>query len=131
MEEKFNNATPQRPTGHRTLDAQLVPVDLPRFIKEIRNEAAYHENGKNAITVFKSEHATTTLVALKKDEKVKSGVEEKNLLMSLYLIEGNLSFVVNDKEEYLSVGQLLNYHYDQPFQALAHSECICLLTVIK
>lgn len=131
MEEKFNNATPQRPTGHRTLDAQLVPVDLPRFIKEIRNEAAYHENGKNAITVFKSEHATTTLVALKKDEKVKSGVEEKNLLMSLYLIEGNLSFVVNDKEEYLSVGQLLNYHYDQPFQALAHSECVCLLTVIK
>ena len=131
MEDKFNNATPQRPAGHRTLNGQLVSVDLPRFIKEIRNEAAYHENGKNAITVFKSEHATTTLVALKKDEKVQSGNEEQHLLMSLYVIEGDLSFLTEDKEEYLSVGQLLNYHYDHPFQAFAHTECICLLTVIK
>lgn len=131
MEEKFNNATPQRPAGHRTLDGQLVQVDLPRFISEIRSEAAYHENGKNAITVFKSEHATTTLVALKTNEKVQSGSEERHLLMSLYVIEGKLSFSVNEKEEYLSDGQLLNYHYDYPFQAIAHTDCVCLLTVIK
>jgi len=131
MEEKFNNATPQRPAGHRTLDAKLVPVDLPRFIKEVRNEAAYHENGKNAITVFKSEHATTTLVALKKDEKVKSGNEEQHLLMSLYLIKGNLSFLTEGQQEYLSEGQMINYHYEQSFQAVALSDCVCLLTVIK
>ncbi|MNK51691.1 hypothetical protein D3C87_706090 [compost metagenome] len=131
MEEKFNNATPQRPTGHRPLDGQLLTVDLPRVIKEIRNEAAYHENGKNAITVFKSEHATTTLVALKKDEKVQSGSEEKHLVMSLYVIEGELSFFANEKQEYLSEGQLLSYHYDYPFQAMAHTECVCILTVIK
>lgn len=131
MEEKFNNATPQRPAGHRTLDGQLVLADLPKFINEIKSEAAYHENGKNAITVFKSEHATVTLVALKEGERVQSGTEEKHLLMNLYVIEGSLSFFVNDKEEYLSVGQLLSYHYDYPFKALSHTECVCLLTVIK
>ena len=131
MEEKFNNATPQRPTGGRTLDGQMVSVNLPRFIREIKNETAYHENGKNGITVFKSERATVTLVALKKGEKIQSGPEESHLLMDLYLIEGSLSFLVKENEQYLSEGQLLNYHYDYPFQALAHTECVCLLTVIK
>ncbi|WP_097129501.1 hypothetical protein [Pedobacter xixiisoli] len=131
MEEKFNNATPQRPAGHRPLDGKMVLADLPRFIKEIRNEAAYHENGKNAITVFKSEHVTTTLVALKKDEKFQSGSEERHLLMSLYLIEGNLSFFTEGAEDYVSEYQLLNYHYDHSFQAVAHTDCICLLTVFK
>ena len=131
MEEKHNNATPQRPAGNRTLDAQLVMVDLPRFIKEIQNESAYHENGKNAMTVFKSEQVTITLLALKKEEKFQSGSEEKHLLMSLHVLEGSLSFVVNGVEEYLSDGQLLNYHYDYPFKAIAYSNCVCLLTVIK
>lgn len=131
MEEKFNNATPQRPAGTRALDAQMVPVDLPRYIKDVKNEAAYHENGKNAITVFKSENATLTLVALKKDEKIQSGTEEGHLLMSLYLIEGSLSFYAKEETHYLAVGQLLNYHYDYPFHAIAHTECVCLLTVIK
>jgi quercetin dioxygenase-like cupin family protein len=131
MEEKYNNATPQRPSGHRALDGQLVSVDLPKYITEIKNEAAYHENGKNAITVFKSEHATTTLVALKNGEKIQSGTEEQHLLMSLYLIEGALSFSVNGREEYVSEGQLISYHYERSFQASAQADCVCLLTVIK
>jgi hypothetical protein len=131
MGEKFNNATPQRPAGHRALDGPLVPVDLPKFIVELKNEPAYHENGKNAITVFKSEHTTVTLVALKKGEKFKSGPEEGHLLMSLYTIAGNLTFSVADDERYLSEGQLLNYHYDFAFKAQAQSDCICLLTVTK
>lgn len=131
MEEKYNNATPQRPAGHRALDGQLVPVDLPKFIAEIKNEPAYHENGKNAITVFKSEHTTVTLVALKKGEMIKSGPEEGHSLMNLYVIAGNLTFLVADNEKYLSEGQLLNYHYNFAFKAAAQSDCICLLTVNK
>lgn len=131
MEEKFNNATHQRPSGHRPLDGLLVPVDLPKFIAEIKNEPVYHENGKNAITVFKSEHTTVTLVALKNGEKIKSGPEEGHLLMSLYVIAGSLTFLVADNEQYLSEGQLLNYHYDFAFKAQAQNDCVCLLTVIK
>lgn len=131
MEEKFNNATHQRPSGHRALDGLLVPVDLPRFIAEIKNEPAYNENGKNAITVFKSEHTTVTLIALKNEEKIKSGPEEGHLLMSLYIIGGSLTFFLADKEQYLTEGQLLNFHYDSAFEARAKSDCVCLLTVIK
>lgn len=47
------------------------------------------------------------------------------------MIEGDLSFTVKGDKQYLSVGQLLNYHYDYPFQAIAHTECVCLLTIIK
>lgn len=131
MEEKYNDATPQRPSGHRSLDGLLVPVDLPKFIVEIKNEPAYHENGKNAITVFKSDHTTVTLVALKEGEMIKSGPEEGHSLMNLYAISGELTFLVADDEYYVSDGQLLNYHYSFPFKAVAKRDCICLLTVNK
>jgi len=131
MEEKYNNATPQRPSGHRALDSRVLSVDLPKYVDEIKNEAAYHENGKNAMTVFKSEHATITLVALKSGEKIQSGIEEQHLLLSLYMINGSLSFYAHDKEEYLSEGQLLNFHYEQSFYAVANTDCVCLLNVIK
>ena len=34
MSEKFNESTPQRPEGDRVLDAQLVQIDLAKYIRE-------------------------------------------------------------------------------------------------
>jgi hypothetical protein len=39
MENKSNKATPQRPEGNRVLNAQLIEMDLNKFIDEIKNEA--------------------------------------------------------------------------------------------
>lgn len=62
MEEKHNYATPQRPEGARPLDAAIIPIQLPKYIVQLKTEEAYHKNGKNAITVFKSDKVTITLL---------------------------------------------------------------------
>ncbi len=54
MDEKFNDATKQRPQGERIMDAALVTIDLRNFIKQIREEKAWKESDRNAITVFKT-----------------------------------------------------------------------------
>ena len=35
MDEKFNDATQQRPQGQRIMDASLVTIDLCSFTKQI------------------------------------------------------------------------------------------------
>ena len=53
MDEKFNDATKQRPQGERIMDASLVTIDLHNFIKQIREEKAWKDSDRNAITVLK------------------------------------------------------------------------------
>lgn len=52
MEEKFNEATPQRTQEH-LLDAPLVSIDLLAFIAQIKQESTWKESDRNTITVFK------------------------------------------------------------------------------
>ena len=54
MDEKFNDATKQRPQGERIMDAALVTIDLRNFTKQIKEEQARKDNDRNAITVFKT-----------------------------------------------------------------------------
>lgn len=68
MATKFNNATPQRPQSSRPLDADIIPFDFLKSINQLKSEQAYETNGKNALTIFKSNQVTTTLVALKAGE---------------------------------------------------------------
>ncbi len=67
MEEKHNNATKRRPEGARPLDAGIIPINIPKYIDQLKGEDAYQKNGKNAITVFKSDTVTITLIAMKID----------------------------------------------------------------
>ena len=131
MEEKFNFATPQRPEGTRPLDADLLPIDINQYIKQIKEEEAYYKNGKNAITVFKSNKVTITLIALKENESVHSGNETNEYFMSLQLIDGELFFQAAENNIELDEGKLVTLHHPQSFKIIANKESICLLTMIK
>ncbi len=131
MEEKHNQATPQRPAGARPLDAAIIPIDMPNYIEQLKKEDAYHRNGKNAITVFKSEKITITLIALKANEKVHPGNEEQEAIMSLQLISGALHFESKGEKIVLNTGHLLTLHQQLSFNAIAIADSICLLTMIK
>ncbi len=132
MELKHNNATPQRPEGARMLDAGIIPVNIPKYIEQIKNEEAYHKNGKNAITVFKSHSVTITILALKEGESIRPGSEEnEEAQMSLQLISGHLFFESFGNEITLNDGELITLHQLLSFKAKALSESICLLTMIK
>lgn len=131
MEEKYNNATPQRPHGARPLDAGLIPINLPRYIEQIKAEHAYQKNGKNAITVFKSDRLTITLIALREGENVHPGSEENMATMSLQLISGTLFFESLGSQIDLNAGELLTLHQQLSFNASAKTDSICLLTMVK
>ena len=47
MDEKFNEATTNRPQGHRTLDAPLVTIDLRLFIAQIKQEEQWKKADRN------------------------------------------------------------------------------------
>ncbi len=131
MEEKFNKATPQRPAGTRLLDAEIVPVDIEKYVREIVAESAYEQNGKNAITVFKSEKVTITLLALKNEEFFQSLTNEAHSLLSIHVIKGKITFTVENDSIYLSENQIVNYHLNLPFTAKALADTVCVLTVTK
>ena len=40
MEERFNEATANRPEGNRSVDAHLVMMNIPDVIKQIKKENA-------------------------------------------------------------------------------------------
>ena len=41
MKNKSNQSTSQRPEGDRILNAQLVEMDLNKFIEQIKNEPTW------------------------------------------------------------------------------------------
>lgn len=131
MQEKYNNATHQRPEGARPLDAAIIPIDIPKYIIQLKEEEAYAKNGKNAITVFKSDRITITLIALKENESFHPGQNEEIAIMSVQLIKGQLSFESLGTETTIKEGQLLTLHQQLSFNALALSDSICLLTLFK
>lgn len=63
--EKFNRATTNRPDGARSLDAPAMRINLPDAIRMIRNEKAWEQSDRNAITLLHSEYQRIVLVALK------------------------------------------------------------------
>jgi hypothetical protein len=131
METKYNQATPQRPEGTRPLDADLIPIDLLKCIDQIKNEQAYAHNGKNALTVFKSNTVTITLIALKANEHIHPGNNEDIAVMTLQVLKGSLSFDNQIDRVDLAEGQLVTLHQKLAFDAIALQESICLLTLVK
>lgn len=131
MENKYNDATPQRPKGARPLDAAFIPIKIPQYINQIKQEAAYHKNGKNAITVFKSDQVTITLIALKEGLEFNSDNEDSIVVMSLQVISGEISFEHNGSIAHIKEGELLTLHQQLSFIAKAKLPTICLLTMFK
>ena len=127
MEQKFNEATPQRPMGDRTINAPLVTIDLPLFIEQIRNEEPWIDSDRNAITVFKTNGLRIVLIALHKGaEMIKHTADG---LISLQVLEGQISFNTDERTVELSKGQMLALHAGIPHSVQAIAETIFLLTL--
>jgi quercetin dioxygenase-like cupin family protein len=127
MEEKYNEATPQRPEGDRQVDAPILAIDLPRFIKQIKEETAWEESDRNAITVFKTNGLRIVLIALHKGaEMVKHTAEG---IISVQVLEGKMQFNTDQQSVELSKGKMLALHERIPHTVLAIEETIFLLTL--
>ena len=127
MDEKFNDATKQRPQGERIMDAALVTIDLRSLTKQIREEKAWKDSDRNAITVYKTDGMCIVLIALHKDaEMIKHTAVG---LISLQVIEGQILFTAEEQSLVLGQGEMLALHKNIPHSVLARKETIFLLTL--
>lgn len=127
MEQKFNEATRQRPHGDRITDAPLVNIDLPSFIEQIRNEKPWKDSDRNAITVFKTNGLRIVLIALHKGtEMIKHTADG---LISVQVLEGQMFFNTDERSVKLRKGQMLALHAGIPHSIQAMEETIFLLTL--
>ena len=127
MEEKFNEATQQRPEGDRAMDATLVTIDLPLFIKRIKQESTWKDSDRNAVTVFKTNGMRLVLVALHAGAELKTHTVDG--IISVQVIDGKMKFNADNRSVDLSTGQMLALHKGIPHSVLAIEETIFLLTL--
>ena len=127
MEIKYNQATAQRPEGDRSLDAALVSIDLPAFVKQIREESTWKESDRNAITVFKTNGLRIVLIALHKGAEMARHIADG--IISVEVLEGQMQFNTEWRSVELCKGQMLALHERIPHSVLALKETIFLLTL--
>jgi quercetin dioxygenase-like cupin family protein len=126
MKEKSNEVTGHRPQGGHIIDAPLVAIDLPSFNKIIRNEKAWKDSDRNAITIFKSSGMRIVLIALHKDaEMIKHTAAG---MISIQVLEGEMSFKTDEHSIDLVGGQMLVLHEGISHSVLAKQETTFLLT---
>lgn len=129
MQEKFNDATPNRPQGERPIDSPLLLIDLPGLIDQIKSEDAWQKNDRNAITVFKTNGINTVLVALHANAEMQTHTAPG--ILSLQLLDGAIDFNTPDENVKITKGQLLTLHAEIPHSVLATEESVFLLTISK
>lgn len=127
MDEKFNDATSNRPMGERTLDAPMVTINLGLYIAQIREEEQWKNSDRNAITIFKSMVMRIVLIALHKGAEMKKHTASGTI--SLQVIEGEIMFTTDEQSITLSSGQMLVLHECIPHSVLAKEETVFLLTL--
>ena len=129
MGKKYNEATENRPQGHRPVDAPVVLIDIPSVIGQIKNENAWDTNDRNAITLFKSNKLRIVLVAMRKDAEMKT--EKPENILSIQIIKGRIKLTAGDHTEEVSKEQVIALHENIPYNIIALKKTVFLLTVAE
>jgi quercetin dioxygenase-like cupin family protein len=129
MEQKYNESTINRPEGDRVVDAPLVLIDIPSFIKQIKSEKAWDENDRNSITVFKSDKLRIVLVAMHKNAVMHTD-HPKNII-SIQIIQGKIKLYTDEKTAVIEEDQIFVLHENISYKIEAAKKAVFLLTVIE
>ncbi len=127
MEEVLIEATRLRPKTERTIDAPLVKIDIPSFIKQLTSEKSWKKKDRNSITVFKSTGISIVLVALHKGAEMAKHTTEG--LINVQVQEGEIKFKTNDQSVKLRKGHMLTLYGGIPHSIQAKKAAIFLLTI--
>lgn len=127
MENKSNEATPQRPEGDRILDASLVTMDLNKLIEQVRTETTWKDSDRNSITIFKSNNMRIVLLGLHEGAELKT--HTANGILSVQVLEGHLQFTANGQTVDRQKGEMLALQKQVAHSVLAIKETFFLLTL--
>lgn len=126
-EKKFNKATELRPKGKRIIDAPLVELDIPDFMKQIKNEKTWHTSDRNAITIFKTDGMRIVVVALHAGAIMEEHSAEG--IISVQVLEGTIKFSTSKDMRMLGKNQMVALHQGLKHSVEAVSEAVFLLTL--
>ena len=127
MEAKHNESKELRPKGGRLMDAPVVTIDVPEFIRTIKKESSWQKNDRNAITIYKTTGMRIVLIALHEDAVMEK--HTTNGVVSVQLLDGEINFNVNNESFLLKPGQIITLHRNVPHSVAATKESVFLLTV--
>jgi quercetin dioxygenase-like cupin family protein len=128
VENKSNEATALRPEGDRIIDAQLVEMDLNKFIVQIKDEITWSTTDRNSITIFKSDNTTIVLIGLHQNAELKRHKASGNI--HVQVLEGKINFNTEQQTVSLQKGQMIALKADIPHSVWALEDSFFLLTVI-
>lgn len=126
MTVKYNESTQQRPQGGRPLNSELLLIDLPSYRKRLKDESAWKNSDRNAITVYKTNSMTIVLIALHKDAEMSSAEG----IVSIHVLDGNLKLKTEKATLELGEDQMTVIHTDASHNILALKESVFVLTVM-
>jgi quercetin dioxygenase-like cupin family protein len=126
MEFKRNEATLNRPDGDRVLDGTYVFVDIPSYVRQIREEKSWEKNDRNGITVFKSTDITIVITAMQKGATIKDN--SVNGFLTLQILKGNLRISTLEGDIDATDHQMITLHPNIPHSIEALADTIILLT---
>jgi quercetin dioxygenase-like cupin family protein len=127
MEAKHNESTELRPEGGRLMDAPVVPMNVPEFIRQIKDEPAWKKSDRNAITIYKTNGMRIVLIALHEDAVMEK--HTTNGVVSVQVLDGEVTFNTEANSIVLRKGEMIAMHRNVPHSVAATKESVFLLTV--
>ena len=128
MENRSNEATPQRPEGDRFLDGPLITMDLNHSIIQLQNEPSWKDSDRNSITLYKSENLRIVLLGLHQNAELKTHTAKG--IVNVQVLEGHIKFTTEQQVTVLEKGQMLTLKKQLPHSVHALKESFFLLTII-
>jgi quercetin dioxygenase-like cupin family protein len=125
MELKRNEATINRPEGDRVLDASYVFVDLPDFIRQLKDEKTWDKNDRNGITVYKTDRLTIVLTLMHEGASIPDNKVDG--LFTLQVLEGVVRVVTINGDVELKEQQMISFHSNEPHSITAQTEAAFLI----
>ena len=126
MENKRNEATLNRPEGDRVIDAPYMFINIPEFIRQLKDEEAWQKSDRNAITVYKTNKVTMVLLCLHPRAILKNNLVDG--IFTIQVIEGAIRVTSPDGDVDMLANQIIAFHQmiDHSIEALMNS--VLLLT---
>ena len=125
MSEKYNEGTRNRPEGTRTLDAPILRISLPDYIRQITNEVAWQDSDRNAITVLHNEFQRIVLIALKQNAEMARHAVDGAVI--LQVLSGRL-WVESEAQSFsIDEAEIAALRPGLAHTVFAEAETICLL----
>ncbi len=128
MENTIIEATYNRPEGEREIDSPVLLIDIPDLIEQLKDENAWKDNDRNAITVFKTDKMRIVLVALHKNAKMKT--ERPENIFSLQVLKGKVKVTTDFSSTEVEREMILALHEQVQYSITALKKSIFLLTIV-